>query len=168
MRRSRRGALRAAAGFYVWLLRGTPLLVQLVIIYNGAGGHGVFRFRDLSCSGVSLPGVVQAGILTLAVNEGAYMAEIIRAAIDSVDTGQTEAAESLGMRRAPAMRHVILPQAVRVVIPPLGNEFNNMMKVDVAAERHRRQELFLTAQDSTRRRSRRSRSSSSRRSTTSP
>ncbi len=60
--------------------------------------------------------MVQAGIVTLALNEGAYMAEIMRAAIDSVDKGQAEAAESLGMRRRQAMRHVVLPQAMRVVI----------------------------------------------------
>ena len=75
------------------------------------------------------------------------MAEIMRAAIDSVDKGQAEAAESLGMRRRQAMRHVVLPQAMRVVIPPLGNEFNNMLKVTSLLSVIGLQELFLAAQD---------------------
>ena len=128
VRRSRRAPLRVAAGFYVWLLRGTPLLVQLVLVFNGLAALGVFRFKDISALGLTLPGVIQAGILTLAVNESAYMAEIIRASINSVDSGQMEAAESLGLTRGRAMRFVVLPQAVRIMIPPLGNEFNNMLK----------------------------------------
>jgi polar amino acid transport system permease protein len=147
VRRSRRGALRAAAGFYVWLLRGTPLLVQLVLVYNGLAALGLFRFHDISLLGLSVPGVIQAGILTLAVNESAYMAEIIRASINSVDVGQMEAAESLGLRRGAAMRHVILPQAMRIVIPPLGNEFNNMMKVTSLLSVIGVEELFLNAQE---------------------
>src|SRR5581483_1278057 len=99
---------------------------------------GLYSFRTLTLGPVSVPGVVQAGIVTLALNEGAYMAEIMRAAIDSVDKGQAEAAESLGMRR---------PQAMRVVIPPLGNEFNNMLKVTSLLSVIGLQELFLAAQD---------------------
>jgi polar amino acid transport system permease protein len=76
----------------------------------------------------NLDGAVFAGILALAINEGAYMREIIRAGIDSIDKGQMEAAQSLGMRYTLAMRRIILPQAARVIVPPLGNEFNNMMK----------------------------------------
>jgi polar amino acid transport system permease protein len=67
-------------------------------------------------------------LVSFSLNEGAYMSEIIRAAIGSVDAGQTEAAQALGMRYSLAMRRIVLPQAMRVVIPPLGNEFNNMMK----------------------------------------
>jgi polar amino acid transport system permease protein len=147
VRRSRHAGLRAAAGFYVWLLRGTPLLVQLVLVYNGLAALGVFRFHDISLLGITLPGVIQAGIVTLAVNESAYMAEIIRASINSVDVGQMEAAESLGLRRGAAMRHVILPQAVRIVIPPLGNEFNNIMKVTSLLSVIGVEELFLNAQE---------------------
>jgi polar amino acid transport system permease protein len=147
VRRSRRAPLRAAAGFYVWLLRGTPLLVQLVLVYNGLAALGVFRFKDFSLAGLSVPGVIQAGIITLAVNESAYMAEIIRASINSVDRGQMEAAESIGMTRGRAMRYVILPQAVRVMIPPLGNEFNNMMKVTSLLSVIGVEELFLNAQE---------------------
>jgi polar amino acid transport system permease protein len=75
------------------------------------------------------------------------MAEIMRAAIDSVDRGQAEAAESLGMRRRQAMRHVVLPQAMRIVVPPLGNEFNNMLKITSLLSVIGLQELFLAAQD---------------------
>jgi polar amino acid transport system permease protein len=146
-RRSPRWTLRFLAGGYIWLVRGTPLLVQAVIIYDGSSALGLYSFGTLSVGPVSLPGVVQAGIITLALNEGAYMAEIMRAAIDSVDKGQGEAAESLGLRRRQAMRYVILPQAMRVVIPPLGNEFNNMLKVTSLLSVIGLQELFLAAQD---------------------
>lgn len=146
-RRGRRLPLRIFASGYIWLVRGTPLLVQAVIIYDGTAALGLYSFPTLTVGVVSIPGVVQAGILTLALNEGAYMAEIIRAAIDSVDRGQTEAAESLGMVRRQAMRHVVLPQAMRVVIPPLGNEFNNMLKVTSLLSVIGMQELFLAAQD---------------------
>ena len=146
-RRSRHLPLRVFASGYIWLIRGTPLLVQAVIVYDGAAALGLYSFGPVTIGPVSVPGVVQAGIVTLAINEGAYMAEIMRAAIDSVDRGQTEAAESLGLRRRQAMRHVVLPQAMRVVIPPLGNEFNNMLKVTSLLSVIGLQELFLAAQD---------------------
>ena len=146
-RRSRHLPLRVFASGYIWLIRGTPLLVQAVIIYDGSAALGLYSFHTLSIGVISVPGVIQAGIVTLAINEGAYMAEIMRAAIDSVDRGQTEAAESVGMRRRQAMRHVVLPQAMRVVIPPLGNEFNNMLKVTSLLSVIGLQELFLAAQD---------------------
>lgn len=76
----------------------------------------------------SFPGNMQAGILALTLNEAAYMAEIIRAGINSVAIGQTEASKSLGMTYGLYMRRIILPQAARVVVPPLGNEFNSMLK----------------------------------------
>lgn len=146
-RRSRHLPLRVFASGYIWLIRGTPLLVQAVIIYDGSAALGLYSFHTLSIGVISVPGVIQAGIVTLAINEAAYMAEIMRAAIDSVDKGQTEAAESVGMRRRQAMRHVVLPQAMRVVIPPLGNEFNNMLKVTSLLSVIGLQELFLAAQD---------------------
>jgi polar amino acid transport system permease protein len=77
---------------------------------------------------VLIAGNVQAGILALSLNEGAYMAEIIRAGITSVDHGQMEAARSLGMTNGLLMRRIILPQALRLIIPPLGNQFNIMLK----------------------------------------
>jgi polar amino acid transport system permease protein len=147
VRRSRRAPLRLLAGFYIWLLRGTPVLVQLVLVYNGLAALGVYRFTDITLLGFTLSGVIQAGIITLAINESAYMAEIIRASINSVDKGQTEAAESLGMTRGRAMRFVVLPQALRVMIPPLGNEFNNMMKITSLLSVIGVEELFLNAQE---------------------
>jgi polar amino acid transport system permease protein len=146
-RRCRHLPLRIFASGYIWLVRGTPLLVQAVLIYDGGSALGLYSFQALTIGPVSIPGVIQAGVVTLALNEGAYMAEIMRAAIDSVDKGQGEAAESLGLRRRQAMRHVILPQAMRVVIPPLGNEFNNMLKVTSLLSVIGLQELFLAAQD---------------------
>jgi polar amino acid transport system permease protein len=146
-RRSRQLPLRAFASTYIWLVRGTPLLVQAVIVYDGSSALGLYSFGTLTIGPVSVPGVVQAGIVTLALNEAAYMAEIMRAAIDSVDRGQSEAAQSLGMRHRQVMWHVVLPQAMRVVIPPLGNEFNNMLKVTSLLSVIGLQELFLAAQD---------------------
>lgn len=126
--RSRLKLLRFVVGFYVWVMRGTPLLVQIVFIYTGLAAANIFRFGDIDFGFMTLPGNIQAGILALTLNEGAYMTEIIRAGISSVGIGQTEAAKSLGMTYWLYMRRVILPQAARVIIPPLGNEFNSMLK----------------------------------------
>ena len=78
--------------------------------------------------GFTIEGAIQAGIFALGVNEGAYMTEIVRAGILSIDPGQSEAAKALGMTYGLTMRRIVLPQAARVIIPPLGNEFNNMLK----------------------------------------
>ena len=94
----------------------------------------------------NLTGEVAAGILALSINEGAYMREIIRAGIDSIDRGQMEAAKSLGMRSGLAMRRIVLPQAARVIVPPLGNEFNNMMKTTSLVSIISVYELFNDAQ----------------------
>ena len=121
-RMSRFGVLRWISGIYVWIFRGTPLLVQIFYIYFAFGWPSVnFGFWTVSDAAI-------AGIVALSINEGAYMREIIRAGIDSVDRGQMEAAKSIGMTYGKAMRRIILPQAARVIVPPLGNEFNNMMK----------------------------------------
>jgi polar amino acid transport system permease protein len=130
MRSSRLWPLRFLSGLYVLIFRGTPLLVQIFFIYYGANLLLGFTLipNSLDLGLFSLDGAVVAGILALGVNEGAYMREIIRAGIDSIDTGQMEAAKSLGMRYGLAMRRIILPQAARVIVPPLGNEFNNMLK----------------------------------------
>jgi polar amino acid transport system permease protein len=123
MRMSRLAPLRWLSGIYVWIFRGTPLLVQIFFIYTTFNTPS-FRFGSVW----SVPAEATTGILALSINEGAYMREIIRAGIDSIDRGQMEAAKSLGMRYRRAMRRIILPQAARVIVPPLGNEFNNMMK----------------------------------------
>eukprot|EP01037_Dinobryon_pediforme_P020675 gene20675-21354_t len=103
------GWLQKAAFVYVWLMRGTPLLVQLVIIFTGLPQIGI----RLS--------VVSSALLGLALNEAAYLSEIIRGAIQSVGSGQRNAGLALGLTRAQTMRDVILPQATRVMLPMLGN-----------------------------------------------
>jgi polar amino acid transport system permease protein len=121
-RMSRFGVLRWLSGIYVWIFRGTPLLVQIFYVYFAFSWPSLdLRFWTVSDAAI-------AGIIALSINEGAYMREIIRAGIDSVDRGQMEAAKSVGMTYGKAMRRIILPQAARVIVPPLGNEFNNMMK----------------------------------------
>ena len=125
---SRRRMPRTIAGLYVWFFRGTPLLVQISFVFYGLGVAGIYRWPPIDILGLHIPGEVQAGIFALGINEGAYMSEIVRAGILSIDPGQLEAARSLGMTFGKAMRRIILPQAARVIVPPLGNEFNNMLK----------------------------------------
>jgi len=129
-RMSRLLPLRLLSGFYVLIFRGTPVIVQIFFMYYGA--NLLFGFtlipNSVSFGLFRLSGAVIAGILALGINEGAYMREIIRAGIDSIDKGQMEAARSLGMTHRLAMRRIVLPQAARVIVPPLGNEFNNMLK----------------------------------------
>jgi polar amino acid transport system permease protein len=138
MRLSPNPLLTSFSWLFIWFFRGTPLIVQLLfwgnlsyLFPNQAGGisFGVPfgpSFVHLSAQTV-VPGLL-AGFLGLGLNEGAYMAEIVRAGILSVDEGQVEAASSLGMSRALMMRRVILPQAMRVIIPPTGNETISMLK----------------------------------------
>jgi polar amino acid transport system permease protein len=121
-RMSRFAPLRWLSGVYVWIFRGTPVLVQIFYVYFA------FSWPTLHFGFWTVPDAAIAGIVALSINEGAYMREIIRAGIDSVDKGQMEAAKSVGMTYGKAMRRIILPQAARVIVPPLGNEFNNMLK----------------------------------------
>lgn len=108
--------LKGCARFYTWLIRGTPLLLQLFVIY-----YGLPQF------GLTLSPFV-AAITGLSLNAAAYIAEIIRGAIQSVDKGQMEAARSIGMSNLQALLRIILPQAYRRMIPPLGNEFIALLK----------------------------------------
>ncbi|PPF29454.1 amino acid ABC transporter permease [Rathayibacter tritici] len=126
--RSRILPFRLFASFYVWIIRGTPLLVQLVILYTGFAAIGLFRFEDQDLAGVLVKGAVQAAVVGLMLNESAYISEIVRSGLESVDRGQTEAALSLGMTPGAAMRRIIVPQAIRIMVPPLGNSFNGLMK----------------------------------------
>jgi polar amino acid transport system permease protein len=130
MRMSRLAPLRLLSGLYVLIFRGTPVIVQIFFVFYGANLLlGVTIIPNSVNLGVfQLDGKAFAGILALGINEGAYMREIFRAGIDSIDKGQMEAAKSLGMPSGLAMRRIILPQAARVIVPPLGNEFNNMIK----------------------------------------
>jgi len=134
MRTSASRTLRWSSGFYVWFFRGTPVLVQLVFWYNLgylvpdiAIGIPFFEpWFSVNTNDVVTP--LLAAILGLGLNEGAYLAEIIRAGILSVSTGQREAATSIGMTRFQAFRRIILPQAMRVIVPPTGNETIGMLK----------------------------------------
>ncbi|MBW4078131.1 MAG: amino acid ABC transporter permease [Acidobacteria bacterium] len=146
-RRSTLRIIRGVAGAYVWVLRGTPLLVQLVIVYDGLAATDIYRFQDVTVLGVTILASVQAAILTLALNESAYMSEIIRAGLAAVDVGQNEAALSVGMTPTQAMRYVVVPQAMRFVIPPLGNDFNAMMKSTSVLSVIGVPELFLITQE---------------------
>lgn len=120
--------LRWVSDAYIWYFRGTPLLVQMMLLFFGLGVTHIYDFPDIHIGLLTITGAIQAGTLALAINEGAYMSEIVRAGIEAIDPGQMEAAKSLGMTFGQAMRRIILPQATKVIIPPLGNEFNNMMK----------------------------------------
>jgi polar amino acid transport system permease protein len=127
-RRARFRLLQYPARAYIHLMRGTPLLVQIIFIYTGLAAAQLVRFQDIHLGPFTLAGNVQAGILALGLNEAAYMAEIFRSGIDAVDTGQTEAAKSLGMRPAQVLWLVVLPQALRIVLLPIGNQFNILLK----------------------------------------
>ena len=96
-RLSRAWPLRSIARLYTWVIRGTPLLVQIVFVYTALAAAGIFRFHDIQLGPATFAGNIQAAIVALSLNEGAYMSEIIRAGILSVDPGQSEAAKSLGM-----------------------------------------------------------------------
>jgi polar amino acid transport system permease protein len=119
---------RWIANVYIWLFRGTPLVVQIVLFYFGLGATRIYLWPDLNILGVRVDGAIQAGLFALGINEGAYFAEIVRAGIIAIDPGQAEAGKALGMTYGKIMRRIVLPQAARVIIPPLGNEFNNMLK----------------------------------------
>jgi polar amino acid transport system permease protein len=106
----------ALATFYISLIRGTPLLLQIIFIFLGLPQLGI------------TPGGMTAGVLALGINYGAYMTEIMRAGIQSVGVGQREAALAIGMMPSQIMRRIVLPQAFKLVVPPIGNEFIAMLK----------------------------------------
>ena len=116
MRRSPFRLAKILAKIYIWLFRGTPLLVQLIALYTALPQFGI-RFT-----------VVEAALIGLALNEAAYLAEIIRAGIEAVPEGQARAARALGMTERQIMRHIVMPQAFKVIIPPLGNSVNGLLK----------------------------------------
>ncbi|MFF3768363.1 amino acid ABC transporter permease [Streptomyces sp. NPDC001922] len=128
MRLSKNPVTGSVAWLYIWFFRGTPVLVQLLIWFNLALIFPILNlgFYKDEMTDVMTPFMV--ALLGLGLNEGAYMAEIVRAGIQSVDEGQTEAAHALGMTGTKTMRRVVLPQAMRVIVPPTGNEFINLLK----------------------------------------
>lgn len=116
---SRFAALRWAVQGYLGIFRGVPILVQIVFWYNA--------LPMLTNNAINLPALV-AGTLALSLAEGAYMTEIIRSGLLSVDPGQREAGRALGMTKPMAMRRIVIPQALRIIIPPTGNQFIAMLK----------------------------------------
>jgi len=141
MRIAKNPVLRAVSAFYIWFFRGTPVLVQLFFWFNGVP----LVFKHLTIA-VPFTHVVlyttpmvkfmtpfMAALLGLGLNEGAYMAEIVRAGFLAVPDGQTDAAMALGLRATQTIRRVVLPQAMRVIIPPTGNEFISMLKTSSLA-----------------------------------
>ncbi|WP_456724906.1 MULTISPECIES: amino acid ABC transporter permease [unclassified Bradyrhizobium] len=130
MRLSNNPVVNWAAVGYVWFFRGTPLLLQLLLWFNLAlvfpnlGMPGFFEVRTVD---VMTPFV--AALLGLGINQGAYTSEVVRASLLSVEQGQYEAASAIGMPRLQALRRIILPQAMRMIVPPLGNELIGMVKL---------------------------------------
>jgi polar amino acid transport system permease protein len=134
MRLSPNPLIRGSSWFYVWIFRGTPVLIQILFWNFIAALYPTIdlgipfgpSFIHLNANDFITPFI--AGMLALGLNEGAYMAEIVRAGMISVDEGQTEASKALGMTRLQTLRHIVLPQAMRVIIPPTGNETISMLK----------------------------------------
>jgi polar amino acid transport system permease protein len=139
--------LRGVALFYIWFFRGTPLLLQLLLWFNLAlvfptiGIPGVIEWRT-----IDVIGPFMATLLGLGMNQGAYTAEVVRGGILSVDVGQTEAAKSIGMTRLTTLRRIVLPQAMRVIIPPVGNEVISMVKLTSIASVIQFSEILRNAQ----------------------
>ncbi|MEH6905247.1 amino acid ABC transporter permease [Neobacillus drentensis] len=127
-------AINAVAKFYVWIFRGTPLLVQIFILFYG-----------LPSMGITLD-PFPAAVIAFTLNKGAYSSEIIRAAILSIPKGQWEAAFSIGMSKSQAMRRIIIPQSIRVSLPPLGNSFISLVKDTSLAATITVTELFQKGQ----------------------
>lgn len=126
--------LKNIARFYIWIIRGTPLLVQLFVVFYGLGQIGI-----------KLSPVV-AGVLTFSINEGAYSAETMRAAFESVPKGQMEAGECAGMSYWQIVRRIVLPQAMRTAFPPLSNSLISMMKDTSLLANITVAEMFMSAQ----------------------
>jgi polar amino acid transport system permease protein len=135
MRLSPNRLVGSLAWIYIWFFRGTPVLVQILFWFNIAALYPTIAiglpFGGPQVAHVNITPLISsftAGVLALGLNEAAYMAEIVRAGIISVDEGQTEAAHALGMTRLLTIRRIVLPQAMRVIVPPTGNETISMLK----------------------------------------
>jgi polar amino acid transport system permease protein len=148
MRMSPNPVLKGVAMGYAWLFRGTPVILQLLLWFNLAlvfpyiGIPGVFSVRTVE---IMTPAF--AALLGLGINQGAYTSEVMRAGMLSVDIGQYEAAKAIGMTRLKALRRIVFPQAMRVIIPPLGNEFIGMVKLTSLASVIQFAEILHSAQN---------------------
>jgi len=154
MRLSPNPLVSGASWLYIWFFRATPVLVQLLFWYLVAAiyprislGIPFVGVEFVHGSANTVITTYVAALLGLGLNEGAYMAEIVRAGIISVGEGQTEAAQSLGMSRLQIMRRIVLPQAMRVIIPPTGNETISMLKTSSLASVIALPELLLASQN---------------------
>ncbi|MFD3331895.1 amino acid ABC transporter permease [Streptomyces sp. NPDC058700] len=154
MRLSSSPVLYGLATAFVWVFRGTPLLVQIIFWGYAAALYKYVKigvpFTDITflqaeTNALLTPAI--AALLALGLNEAAYASEIVRAGIQSVDPGQAEAAHSLGMRPALTMRRIVLPQAMRVIIPPMGNETINMLKMTALVSVISAHDLMSNIQD---------------------
>ena len=136
MRRSDNPVMTTTSWLYIWFFRGTPIWTQLTfwgfiaVLYQKLSLGIPFgpQFFSIETRLLFSPSGVTAAIVGLSLNEAAYLAEIVRAGLNSVDAGQTEAAKALGMKDGPILRRIILPQAMRVIVPPTGNETISMLK----------------------------------------
>ncbi len=148
MRLSKNPVTSSIAWFYIWFFRGTPVLVQLFVWFNLGL---VFEYINLGpiykdyWSSFMTP--LLTALLGLGLNEAAYMAEICRAGLLSVDEGQTEASHALGMSHVKTLRRIVIPQAMRVIVPPTGNEVINMLKTTSLVSAVQFYDLFKQAQD---------------------
>ncbi|MGW7717777.1 amino acid ABC transporter permease [Streptomyces chartreusis] len=148
MRLSKNPVTSTIAWFYIWFFRGTPVLVQLIVWFNLGL---VFEYINLGpfykneWSDFMTPFLT--ALLGLGLNEAAYMAEICRAGLLAVDEGQTEASHALGMSHVKTLRRIVIPQAMRVIVPPTGNEVINMLKTTSLVSVVQYPELFRAAQD---------------------
>jgi polar amino acid transport system permease protein len=147
MRLSKNPVTNAVAGAYIWLFRGTPVYLQLLIWFNLALVFPTVNLFFWKGRMVDVMTPFLAALLGLGFNEGAYMTEIVRGGVLSVDRGQLEAASTLGMTRLMAMRRIVLPQAMRVIIPPIGNEFIGLLKTSSMASTIAFTELLQRAQN---------------------
>jgi polar amino acid transport system permease protein len=129
----RSSVTRLLAIVYLWVFRGTPVLFQIIFVYN-----------VLPSFGIRLSAFVSA-VLALSLNEGAYMAEILRSGLEAVRTGQRTAGLALGMTRAQVLAHVVIPQAARIVLPPMGNQMVGMLKTSALVSVIAVQDLLLVA-----------------------
>lgn len=126
MKLSKSKVFKFIASCYIEFIRGTPLLVQIYIIFYGLPAIGL-AFPEVPLLGEDFPRFM-AGVVAMSINSAAYVAEIIRSGIQAIDKGQMEAARSLGMPHGMAMRYIILPQAIKNILPALGNEFVVVIK----------------------------------------
>ncbi len=126
--------LRWIADAYIWLFRGTPVLLQLIFVFNVLPGWGL-TFGPFTCA-----------VIALSLNEAAYMAEIVRGGLLGIDRGQRTAAHMLGLSPAKTFRWVVLPQTMRLILPPTGNQLIGMLKTSALASVVAVQDLLLTAQ----------------------